>query len=351
MPLALIEKPVPRHIVEIDRSAVLRLVRQQVATYQLDMARMTVVTAAAAGYQATTATMAALAGASKVVALTRESKGYPNAADAAAATLALARAAGVLERIEVLDHLDSRRWGDVDIVAAAPQVVGPISRSIVELLSSRAIISLMAEPWELRPGFVDVESCRDIGIKVVAPNLGHPAVMLFPELARLSCVLLEEAGLEPLGARLAVVSDTPCASFIGRALSEHGATVSVFSHPMHLTESAWDAIVVAMRPSDKPAMNINSLGRISESAPKVLLVQFSGEIDRSAATYFGMRIWPPKKPGRGQLGLPLDVLGPAPTIRKAAAGLKAAELAYRGAGLGGGAIGFVVEDMADPIGS
>jgi hypothetical protein len=350
MPLAFIERPVPRHIVEIDRSAVLQLVRQQVATYQLDLAGMTVVTAAAAGYQATAATMAALAGASKVVAITRESKGYPNAADAAAATLALARAAGVLQRIEILDHLDSRRWGDVDIVAVSAQV-GPISRSIVELLPSRAIISLMAEPWELRPGFVDVESCRDIGIKVVAPNLGHPAVMLFPELGRLSCMLLEEAGLEPLGARLAVISDTPCASFIGRALSECGAIVSVFSHPMHLTANTWDGIVVAMRPSDKPAMNINSLGWISKSAPKALLIQFSGEIDRSAATYFGMRIWPPKKPGRGQLGLPLDVLGPAPTIRKAAAGLKAAELGYRGAELGRDAIGFVVEDMTDHTGS
>jgi hypothetical protein len=347
MSIAFTEKPVPRHIVEIDHSTVLQLIRQQVAAHQLDLAGMTVVAAAAAGYQAAAATMAALAGASRVVAFRRESKGYPNAADTAAATLALARAAGVVERMEVLDHLDSRRWGDVDIVAASAQM-GPISRSIVELLPPRAIISLMAEPWELRPGSVDVDSCREVGINAVAPNLGHPAVMLFPEFARLSCILLEEAGIEPLGTRLAVISDTPCASFIERALSERGATVSVLSHPMHLTANDWDGIVVAMRPSDKPAMNINSLGWISERAPKASLIQFSGEIDRSAATYFGMRIWPPKKPGRGQLGLPLDVLGPAPVIRKAAAGLKAAELAYRGAELGRDAIGFLVEEISSP---
>jgi hypothetical protein len=350
MPFASIDGSLPRHVVEIDRPKVLELIRQQLATHQLDLTGTTIVAGAGAGYQAAIATMAALAGATQVMAFARESKGYPNAADAAAATLALAQSAGVIDRVEILDHLDSRRWRDVDIIAASMQV-GPISRSIVELLPSRAVISLMAEPWELRPGLLDFEACHDIGIKVVAPNLGHPTVMLLPEFARLSCMLLEEAGIELRGARLAVISDTPCAPFIGRALSEHGARASIFTHPMKLTADAWDAIVVAMRPSDKPAMNINSLGWIAERAPEALLVQFSGEVDRLAAAYFGMRVWPPKKPGRGQVGLPLEVLGPAPTIRKMAAGLKAAERAYRGAELGRHTTGFLIEDMADFIGS
>ena len=79
-----------------------------------------------------------------------------------------------------------------------------------------------------------------------------------------------------------------------------------------------------------------------ENANGALLVHFSGEIDRTAVSYFGLRVWPPKKPVRGQLGLPLDVLGPGPAIRKLTGGLKAAEAAFRGVELGTHAIGSIV---------
>jgi hypothetical protein len=340
-----IGRPVPRHVIEIDYSDVLDVVRKQISSLELDLSGMTVVAGAAAGYQAAVATAAALAGASRVVAFTRDSKGYPNAAEAARATLALARSADVSERIEIVDHFDSRRWRDVDIVVNCFQV-GSISRSIVELLPSHAVISLMAEPWELRPGIVDILACDDLGIRVAAPNLVHPAIELLPQYGRLGGMLLDEAGIEPRDANLAIISDTPCAPFIDRVLRDKGARVSIFPHPQLLTAGPWDAIIVAMRPSDKPPMNINSLGHLFEITPEALLVQFSGEIDRSAASYFGLKVWPPKKPVRGHLGLPLDVLGPGPAIRKLTGGLKAAEVAYRGAELGPGAIGFIVESGA-----
>lgn len=335
------ERPVPRHIIEINHSEVLDLVREQIATYQLNLVGLTVVTAAAAGYQAAMAVMASFAGANRVVALTRPSKGYPSTADTAAATLALGRAGGVGERIDLLGHLASARWAKTDIVAASVEL-GAISPSIIELLPAQAVIALMGEPWEFRPGFLDIDVCRAVGIKVVAPNLGHPAVGLLPDYATLCCKLLAEAGLDAHEARLAVVCDTPCAPFIEQALRERGAQVSVFAHPSHVTAQPWDGIILATRASEKPGMDINNLGRIVESAPNALLVQFSGGIDRSAAAYFGMRLWPPKKPGRGQLALPLEVLGPGPTLRRMVAGLKAAELAYRGVELDSETIGFMV---------
>ncbi|TIO48242.1 MAG: hypothetical protein E5Y00_31060 [Mesorhizobium sp.] len=90
-------------------------------------------------------------------------------------------------------------------------------------------------------------------------------------------------------------------------------------------------------------MDINSLGRIARRTRQALLVQFSGGIDRSAASYFGLRVWPPKRPNRGELGLPLEILGAAPVIRRLTGGLKAAEAAYRGAELGRDSVGFLVK--------
>lgn len=332
---------VARHAPEIDHAEALAIVREQMALLDLDLSGLTVVVGAATGYQAAAATAAALADAGRVVALARGSQRQSSLA-AAADTLAFASYANVSERVEVLDRIDSRRWQDVDLLATGVQV-GPISRSLIELLPSRAVVSLMAEPWELRPGVVDFDGCDDAGIKVAAPNLGHPSINLLPEFARLCCILLGEAGGDQRGAKLALVCDTPCAPFIDKALRERGARVSVFAHPTLMTGDAWDVIVVAMRPSDKPPMDINSLGRISANSRQALLVQFSGEIDRSAASYFGLKVWPPKRPARGELGLPLDVLGAAPAIRKLTGGLKAAEAAYHGAELGPDSIGFVVK--------
>jgi hypothetical protein len=48
------------------------------------------------------------------------------------------------------------------------------------------------------------------------------------------------------------------------------------------------------------------------------------------------------------LGLPLDVLGAAPEIRRLIGGLKAAEAAYRDADLGGNNVGFLVTAGSEP---
>lgn len=335
-------RPAARPVSEVDREEALAVVREQIALLDLDLCGLTVVVGAATGYQAIAATAAALANAGRVIALTRDSQRHPDRVAAGHATLAFARQAKVSERVEVTNRIDSRKWQNVDLLANCLQV-GPISRSLVELLPSHAVVSLMAEPWELRPGVVDFDGCDDAGIKVAAPNLGHPAIGLLADFARLCSILLDDAGIDQHGASIAVVSDTPCGPVIEHALRERGARTDVFAHPLLMTGSKWDAIVVAMRPSDKPPMDINCLGHIAANARNALLVQFSGEIDRSAAHYFGLRVWPPKRPARGQLGLPLEALGAAPTIRKLIGGLKAAEAAYRGADLGTDSVGFIVK--------
>jgi len=99
----------------------------------------------------------------------------------------------------------------------------PISRSVIELLPSAAVVALMAEPWEVRSRVVDIDACEEVGIKVVAPNLRHRCVEQLPDLARLCSDLVEDAGVDPGGARIALLSDTPCGPFIERALADRGA--------------------------------------------------------------------------------------------------------------------------------
>jgi hypothetical protein len=318
--------------------ATLEIIREQIIALHLDLSGLAVVAGTGEGHQSLVASAAVMAGAQKVVALAKPT----GATEAAKATTAFATSASVAGRIQIVDHVASWQWQAADIVVNSAQIA-PISRSIIELLSPRAVIALMAEPWELAVGALDIAACIGAGIKIAAPNYNHPQLGVHHELAQLCCTLIEEAGA-PLGDSLiAVICDTPMAPFLKLALSSRGATVNVFPHPSLLTRNDWDVVVVAMRPSARPPMNINALAHIVETAGEALLVQFSGEVDRSAANYFGLRIWPPKRPGRGQLGLPLHALGPQLPVCKLVAGLKAAESAYRGVRFEDGDIGYMVD--------
>lgn len=332
-----------RQVIDVDNETLLKILRQNIASLELDLSGLTVTVNAGQGYEAFVATAAALAGASRVLAVFRDSRTSGSVIDSSKVMLTLSDIAGFADRVQVLDHIGSREWHDVDIVANSTRAE-PISRSVIELLPAHAVIALMAEPWELEPGSVDIDACRDTGIRLAAPNYEHPSIMMHREFARLCCVLMEEAGLDFRDRSFAILSDTPLAPFIERALTARGAEASVFPHPLLLGHSRWDAVIVAMSPSARQSVNINALGHIREKAENALLVQFSGDIDRSAASYFGLQVWPPKRPGRGQLGLPFDAAGPDPSIRRLVAGLKAAEIIYRGTQHGRDDIGRIVEE-------
>lgn len=329
------------HNAEAGQAEVINAVRQGIVDFGLDLAGRVIVTGAAGELQATTAIAAALAGASRVIAVAPQQKGHRGIATARWDALELAGHAGVSERLDVVSRMDARAWQAVDILVSCPQI-GPVSRSVVELLPPHAVVALMAEPWELRPGMVDLDSCGEMHVKVVAPNLEHPSIALLPELGRLCCHLIDEAGVEAGGATIAVLCDTPCGPYIENALVARGAKVRMFPHPLLLLDDAWDAIVIALRPSEKSPMDINGLAKVFENARGAPLMQFSGEIDRLAARYFGLRVWPARKPARGQMGLPLEALGWSPMIRRVLGGLKAAESARRDVDLQGDSIGFLV---------
>ncbi len=328
------------HGTEVDRAKVVDAIRECIEKFQLDLDGQVVVTGAGFGLEAITATAAALAGARKVFALAAERKKHGRSPATSWDALDLATHAGYSARLEIMRRMHPHHWNEVDILVSCPQT-RPISRSTVEFLRPHSVVALMAEPWELSPEMVDLDACSETRIKVAAPNLEHPSIRLLPDLAQLCCRLLDDAGINTSNTKIAVLCDTPCRRYIEDALIEQGARVTVFAHPQMLLPEMWDVVVVALRPAEKPSMDINGLARVFEAARGSLLVQFSGEIDRLAARYFGLRIWPPRKPGRGQLGVAPELLGWNPIVRRIVGGLKAAEMARRGADFRRDSIGFI----------
>jgi hypothetical protein len=312
--------------------------RRCIAEFDLDLTGRVVVAGTA---EKIAVGVAVLAGARRVIAIQPEPKRRRRMSEAPQWEFPIVEFAD-LAGVEIVSRMEARAWQSVDILVNSSEI-GPISRSIIELLPPTAVVALMAEHWEVWPGQIDIDACDEAGIAVVAPNLGHPAIGQLPELAQLCSQLVSKAGVQVCGAKIAVLCDTPCRPFIERTLADLGADVQTFPHPLLLTRGDWDAVVVALRPSEKPPMDINGLAAIRENAHNAILVQFSGEIDRVASRYFGLQIWPPKKPERGRLGLALENLGATSMFRRIVGGLKAAEALRRGAELGADTIGFVID--------
>jgi hypothetical protein len=308
--------------------AMLESIRERIRILDLDLAGLEIVTEAATGAYAATAVIAALAGA-RVHACAQDSEGHGSADEAVAATLALARAAGVEARIGFSRGAPREALERSSILTDSGRI-RPITRAMIGLLPPRAVIALLFEAWEFRGSGLDLAACREHGVRVAAVNERHPDVAVFPFLGPLCVRLLEDAAFPVAGRRVALLCDNPFAPFLLDGLCEAGAEAALFDAPSHLTEGPWHAVVLAL------ARRGTRLGKhgfesIAAKAPGALLAQFWGDIDRKAAACLGLRVCPAAEPGRGHMGILLNRFGHEPVVRLQAGGLKAAEIVWRGA--------------------
>ncbi|MFC4784700.1 hypothetical protein ACT8ZV_09510 [Nocardioides sp. MAHUQ-72] len=310
-----------------DLDRLVRLMRSAVAECDLDLSGRQVLTESATGAYVVTPVLAALAGASRVVGVTRGSR-YGTVAEVRRQTMALATAAGVAERIEVTDR---KRPGDL---AAADVVTNsghlrPIDAGDISLMKDSAVVPLMFEAWELHAGRVDIdlEELRRRGIATAGTNERHPNVDVFSYLGPMAMWQLLGAGLGVHRCRIVVLCDNPFADYVAGGLRGAGADVCVHAHLDELDdERCPDAILVALTPTGRPVVDASATSIIAERWPGTTVVQFWGDLDRDALRAAGVAVWPPRGPRPGHMGvLPSDI-GPDAIVRLQAGGLKVAQV-------------------------
>jgi hypothetical protein len=307
----------------------LALIDRQIAATGLDLSGLNVVTEAATGAYAATAVIAARAGARIVHALARDTQNHGSAADAAREVLSLAAEAGVADRIRIVERVTPDMFAQCDILTNSGHL-RPITAETIRLLPARAAIGLMFEDWEFRDTDLDLAACRARGVKVAAVNERHPAVGVFPFLGPLCVLLLEDARADISTAEIALLCDNPFSPFIAAGLDKAGAQVRVFTDPLQVPDADWSVVVVALTPGAHDRLDAAGLAHLSKHAPRALIAQFWGDIDREAARRHGFAVWPPSPPRRGHMAILLNALGPEPIVRLQTGGLRAAELAFRG---------------------
>ncbi len=308
-----------------------RLMSTAVADCRLDLSGMIVLTEAASGAYVVTPVLAAMAGAAEVVAVTRSTRRGSAEEITAAATLALAKRAGVPGRVRVETEKRAEDVARADIVTNSGHV-RPIDAAMAGWMRPTAVVPLMYEAWELQPerGDLDLEALQARGIVVAGTNERHPAVDVFSFLGVMTVKLLLDAGVALLRARVVVLCDNPFADYLTPALERCGATVSLAA----ALKEAWeeptpDAVVVALQPGPSVVIDADDAEALAERWPGAVLAQLWGDVDRAALAAAAVPYWPIEGPAPGHMGLLPSGVGPEPIVRLQAGGLKVGEVLLR----------------------
>src|SRR5438034_835557 len=200
-----------------------KLIDNAISRFELDLSSWVVLTEAATRCFMLTPLIAALAGAKRVYALTRDSP-HGSAELVRDETMALARRWGVANQIEVLFDRTDPRIEEADIVTNLG-FVRPLDAAFLARLKSTAVIPLMWETWEYRAEDLDLSECRSLGIPVLGTNEHHAELAIFGYVGQVALKLLLESDIEVYGSHLVVLGSGEFAEVVTGRLRAAGAVV------------------------------------------------------------------------------------------------------------------------------
>lgn len=306
-----------------------RLIRETIDFLKLDLSGLTVLTEAASGPYVVTPIIAAMAGAKKVSALTRGSK-YAAAEEVVAQTRALEAVCGVAGRVEIFTQRPPELFEGADIVTNLG-FVRPLDRQAVASMKRGAVIPLMCEAWESRPGDVDIEACQEYGIPVAGTNEDFPGLDVFSYSGALCMKMLFEAQVEVHKSVVAVVGSDKFAPVIARHLRQNNVAVKL-SPRLELSETRdVDAVVIAdyTREGDIIGAEGDATPEAFASAtPAATIIQFAGRMDVVGLRSQGVHVYPGIDLPTYRMARTLADLGPRPVVELHAAGLKVGRILH-----------------------
>jgi hypothetical protein len=307
---------------------VMGVIRETIAALDLDLSGLTILTEAASGAYVVTPVIAAAAAAERVIALTRESH-FADVEAVSRQTSALAALCDVDGRVEVYGERSPALFADADIVTNLG-FVRPIDAKAVAAMKPTAVVPLMCEAWELRPGDIDLVACRRKGIRVVGTNEDFPGLAVFTYCGYLCLRMLFEAQVEVYKSRILIVSGDKFGREIERRLAGMCARVCLAPRLRAADlEGRPDVLVVAdylrcdavIGPAGD--MTAEALARL---APGLTVVQFAGRMDVAGLQASGLTVFPEGGIGPHRMSRTLASLGPRPVVELHAAGLKVGQM-------------------------
>jgi hypothetical protein len=312
------------------------LIRRQVSFLELNLTGITVLTEAASGPYVVTPIIASLAGAARVIALTRDSF-HATAAAVTAQTRALETLCGVTVPAEIYTERSLHLFAEADIVTNLG-FVRPLDRTAIVALKPTAVVPLMCEPWEVRAADVDLEACRLGRIAAAGTNEDFDGLDVFAYSGPLCAKMLFDVQVEVHKSRILVVGSDRFGAVIARYLAASGARAELRTSLRDVDPDALaglDAVVVADYTRSDTIIGREgdmSCDAFAAHAAGAAVVQFAGLIDVTDLARHGLTVSPGLELPAHRMARTLAYLGPGPVVDLHAAGLKVGELLLKRAG-------------------
>lgn len=315
-----------------------RLIKAAIVDFSLDLTDIAVLTEAASGPFAVTPLIAALAGAPRVIAVTRDSK-YGTVAEVSDYVLGWAAELGVAERIQVTDE-PARRFAEEANLVTNLGFVRPIDAEFVSRLPRDSAIPLMWEPWEFRSEDLDLSACLARGIPVLGTDESHPRLRIFRYVGMIVLKLLFAAEIEIFRSNILLVGSGPFGDEAQVVLEGAGGIVTRVC-----PDDGWsgrdgaldaavleaDALVVVEHRQRMAVIGGDRGIPVSWLAERaVSVIHVCGVLDMDALAASGIAKFPPHDVRPGYMALTTDFVGPRPVVDLHAAGLKVGEVLVRG---------------------
>jgi len=320
-----------------------RIAEESIAALQLDLRGLVVYTEAASGAYVYTPLIAALAGADRVFAVTRNSS-YGSGEQVEATTGALAQEWAVADRLDVRFDKLRRDVAASDIITNTG-FVRPIDCTMIEWMKPTAVIPLMWETWEVREGEVDLPACRERGILVLGTREDRAPHSIYPYCGFSALKLLFELGLEGYRTRVTLLGRGVVGASIYSVLTDARIEVDWFgdggnqARPYGEFCSFWrdaggtrDVLLLADHRTRRPLIGDNGLVTCDELLdvnPGVRIGIITGQADFDALHSAGVRVFPTQPRPFGYMSYHSDSLGPRGVMELYAAGLKVGEAMAR----------------------
>jgi hypothetical protein len=319
-----------------ERRRINRIMEAAISDFALDLRDIGVLTEAASGYFATTPLLAALAGASPVVAVGRDSR-FGSYLEIAREIELWASELNLGGRIIFQEGRPSLGQLKIDLVTNLG-FVRPIDRPLLESLTSSAVVSLMWEPWEFREEDIDFASCEGLRIPVFGTRETHPRLMTYQYLALVAARLLLEKGVEVFRSRVVVIGSDPFGSAIQKGLKELSAAEVALIKPGDGSvaklyagrDAPADAVVVAEHRNPQSVIGgASGIDPWQLRRDGTLLVHICGQVDLESIRAADLPIHPDPPAPYGKMTVTTHYAGPTPVIDLHAAGLKVGEIGIR----------------------
>lgn len=212
----------------------------------------------------------------------------------------------------------------------------PLDSQFLGFVKSNTVISLMFESWEFRSTDIDLNFCKEKGIKVSGVSENNAVMNIFEYTGILACKLILNSGIEIFQSKILIWSSDEfgeiAKKWISKLLPKNIIICNESEKFYHYLENV-DLVYFCDYHEDRPYfgpvgfLNLETITRINST---VTFCHLYGNISKSECNKYGISLFPDKDGNNKVMSETLSFVGAEPVIQLLVAGLKSAQETIEG---------------------